>query len=61
MARTTFTILAVLVAILGGVYQLHFKSWLKILGLGHVIREGEYIHRDCHRSELELNLLGSWK
>ena len=43
MARITLTILTVLLAILASVYQLHFKPWLKILGLGHIVREGECI------------------
>ena len=43
MPRLTLTILTVLLAILGGVYQLHFKPWLKILGLGNIVSEGRFI------------------
>jgi hypothetical protein len=39
MARTILTGLAVIVALLGAIYQLHFKPVLKTAGLGRVIKE----------------------
>jgi hypothetical protein len=43
MARTILTVLAVVVALLGAIYQLHFKPILTIFGLGRVIEEGEIL------------------
>lgn len=41
MARVILTLLAVVVALVGAIYQLHFKPILTILGLGRVIEEGD--------------------
>lgn len=43
MARTILTVLGVVVAVLGAIYQLHFKPILATFGLGRVIEEG----RNC--------------
>lgn len=43
--RTILTVLAVLVALLGGVYQLRYKDLVSVVGFGRVIENAG--SRDC--------------
>ena len=52
MARTVLTVLGVVVALLGVIYQLHFKPILTTFGWGRVIEECEIYNASkvhlCH-------------
>lgn len=43
--RTILTLLAVLVAVLGGVYQLRYKEFVSVLGFGRIVENVG--SRDC--------------
>jgi hypothetical protein len=48
MARTILTVLGVVVALLGAIYQLHFKPILTTFGSGRVIEECEISRFKVH-------------